>query len=116
MVHDDVDHEVHAAVVQGRAEGFEVVFCAKVRIEGVDVLSPVPAVARPEISTLGKCVNSPVKCLAIRRVPLDVGDDRRDPDGIEAHALNVVEFLDDTLPCPTTVLPVGRVAMWTGSV
>ena len=93
VIDDDVDHEEHVASVQLGAELSKVARVAKVRVERVKVLSPVPVngvvrdngdgVDRDAVGGLGNR-HSPVVCLAVRRIPLDVRDDRRNPDGVEA--------------------------------
>ena len=50
------------------------------------------------------------------RVSLEVLHNGRDPDGVEAHVLDVVELADDALPCTTAVDSVGRVARRAGAV
>ncbi len=43
VVDDDVDHEVHSARVQRRAQCLEIVGRSEMRVEGVDVFRPVAA-------------------------------------------------------------------------
>lgn len=36
--------------------------------------------------------------LTVSAITFEVGADGRNPDGVEAHVLNVIEVIDDTLP------------------
>lgn len=54
--------------------------------------------------------------LAIGSVPLDVLCNGRDPDSVEAHVLDIVELVDDTLVGAATVLAVRGVARRAGAV
>jgi hypothetical protein len=40
----------------------------------------------------------PMVGFSVGRGLVDVLDYRRDPDGIEAHTLNIIKFVDDSLP------------------
>ncbi len=48
--------------------------------------------------------------LPILRRTLHIFDDGRDPNGIKAHVLDIVQLGHDALPRPATILPVTRVA------
>ena len=60
--------------------------------------------------------DAPVVRLAVSEVALDVLDDGGDPDGVEAHAGDVVEVVLNRLPRPAAVLPVRRIARRAGVV
>lgn len=48
--------------------------------------------------------------VAVSRTAFQVLDDWRDPDGVEAHVLNVIKLIDDTLPRAAAVHAVAGVA------
>lgn len=48
--------------------------------------------------------------LSVSSFTLNVFRDRRDPDRVKSHTLNVVEFLDDSSPGAAAVDARGRVA------
>ena len=50
------------------------------------------------------------------RVTFQVLDYGRDPNGVETHALDVIQLLDDTLPCSATILAIFSVACRAGAV
>lgn len=83
----------HPAGVKRRRQALEVIRRAEVRIQLVEVLLPVPMV-----------------CGAVRRAPLDLASDGRDPHGVEPHALDVVEVVRDAGPAAATVGAIGGVA------
>lgn len=98
MVYDDVQHEVHPAHVQRIAERLEVVRGAEVGAYHVDVARPVPAKGVSAQRSCGMQRRSaPVIAISVRRV-VDVFDDGRDPDGVKAHVLDVVEVVRDARP------------------
>lgn len=51
----------------------------------------------------------PMVCLTIVGA-IDSGGDRRDPDSIETHALDIVELMHDATPVASAILLIGRVA------
>lgn len=79
--------------MQRLRESLQIVLGAKVGVDTVKILLPVTMVS-----------------LAVRGVALDVLGDGRDPDGVEAHALDVVQPVDDARPGPAAILPVCCVA------
>ncbi len=44
MIGDDVNHQVHASVMQSSRESNQVSFGSEIAVEGIDVLSPVSMV------------------------------------------------------------------------
>ena len=54
--------------------------------------------------------NVPMEGLAIRGIALDVRDNRRYPDGVKSHVLNVVELVRDAFPGAATILALGSIA------
>ena len=53
-------------------------------------------------------------CAPILPISIDLFDDGRDPHGGEAHALDVVELRDQSLPCPSAIDLVRWVALRRG--
>ena len=99
VVHHDVDHQVHTTVVQRLRERLEVVSRAKVRVQLGNVGRPVS-----------------MERLAVSSRSLHILDNGRDPNSVETHALDVIQLLDDTLPCSATVLAIFSVACRAGAV
>ena len=81
VVSDDVDHNPNAFFMGCLDESFEVVFRAEVLIDVLPVGGPVTVVAW-----------------------FFILNDGRDPDGVKAHASNIVKVLDHTLVVTTTVI------------
>jgi len=80
VVGNDVNHHPDIFLVGSFDEVLQVVGTTEV---GVDLLP----------------VASPVSVITIVKIV----DDRRDPDGIEAHTLNVVQVVDETLVVSATI-------------
>lgn len=89
--------------MKGLSERLQIVRGAEVRVDIVQILLPVAVVG-----------------LAVSRLALDVLGDRRDPDSVEAHALNIVQSVNDASPGAAAVLPAtgitccGRAAVRSG--
>ena len=81
VVSDDVDHNPDAFVMGCLDEGFEVVFRAEMLIDILPVGGPVAVVAW-----------------------LFILNDGRDPNGVKAHASDIVKVLDHTLVVTATVI------------
>mmetsp|Transcript_15265 Transcript_15265/g.41674 ORF Transcript_15265/g.41674 Transcript_15265/m.41674 type:complete len:828 (+) Transcript_15265:169-2652(+) len=95
VVHHDVQHEAHVAVVQPADQVLEVLRGAVVRVDLVVVLGPV---AHEASAVLG-----------LSLVLLHHG---RDPEGVEAHLRDVVELLGDApngAAAPMLLVVAGRV-------
>lgn len=80
MVCDNVDHDPNSLGVGGVDESLEVALRAEVRVYSLPIASPVSMVSA-----------------------INVVDDWRDPNSVEAHALNVIEMGDHALVVTTTV-------------
>jgi len=89
MVDYNINHEVHVPRMQGVGKSNQVVRRTKVWVELVDVLCPIAVVS-----------------LSVNSKAFDVGNNWRDPEGVEAQVLNVVEFVDDALVGAATVFTV----------
>lgn len=94
VVRHNIHHEIHASLLQLRTQRLQIISSPKVRVQGIDVLRPVTMIRRP-----GGGI-----------VTIDVLDDGGDPDGCEAHTLDVVKLGDETEVGATTVILVARVA------
>lgn len=81
VITDDVDHDPNVSGVTGSYEVLEVLFRAKVVVQLVQISAPVSVVAS-----------------------ISVVDNGGDPDGVKAHALNVIEVVDDALVTTSTVI------------
>ena len=81
VVSDNVNHNPDAFFVGCLDESFEVVFRAKVLIDVLPVGGPVAVVAW-----------------------FFILNDGRDPNGVKAHASDIVKVLDHTLVVTTTVI------------
>ena len=106
--------------MRGRHQRLEVVLGPELVVQRVQVLRPVPAgkggaAISSRLSALARH-DAPVVRLAVSEVALDVLDDGGDPDGVEAHAGDVVEVVLNRLPRPAAVLPVRRIARRAGVV
>jgi len=80
VVTNDINHEVHATVMEGILQVDEVRKSTEVLVDSGDVLGPVSMIAL-----------------------VGVLDDGADPDCIKAHTLDVVEFIHDALEHTATV-------------
>jgi hypothetical protein len=80
------------------------------KCELVDVMSFGQYLLRISTQSRRSAPHAPVERLALLAGALKVGDDGRDPDGVEAHALDVVEVVRDPLPAAAAVLAVARAA------
>jgi hypothetical protein len=80
------------------------------KCELVDVMSFGQYLLRVSTRSRRSAPHAPVERLALLAGALEVGDDGRDPDGVEAHALDVVEVVRDPLPAAAAVLAVTRAA------
>jgi len=80
VVADDIDHKIHATVFEGVVQVDKVIKSTKVFIDSSDILGPVAMIAL-----------------------VSVLNNRTDPDSIEAHALDVVELVYDTLEHATAI-------------
>lgn len=63
----------HTTIVQSLSERLQVFRRAEMRVDRVDILLPIPMI-----------------CLAVSSALLNVLSDGGDPDGVEAHPLDVV--------------------------
>ena len=81
VVSDNVDHNPDAFFMGCLDEGFEVVFRAEMLIDILPVGGPVAVVAW-----------------------LFILNDGRDPNGVKAHASDIVKVLDHTLVVTATVI------------
>mmetsp|Transcript_82714 Transcript_82714/g.213126 ORF Transcript_82714/g.213126 Transcript_82714/m.213126 type:complete len:573 (+) Transcript_82714:991-2709(+) len=95
MVDDHVQHEAHVPGVQLFGELLEVRLGAVVRVDIVEVVRPVAHEAGAVVG---------------RVQALELLHRGRDPDAVEAHALDVVELADDALEgaAAPLVLPLAR--------
>ena len=80
MVCNNVYHDPHVFIVSGLYEILQVIRGAEVGVGFLPVCGPVSMVAA-----------------------VDVVDNRRDPDGVETHALNVVQIVDHALVVTSAV-------------
>mmetsp|Transcript_51992 Transcript_51992/g.134081 ORF Transcript_51992/g.134081 Transcript_51992/m.134081 type:complete len:311 (+) Transcript_51992:1061-1993(+) len=94
VIGDEVIHKAHVALVQLGGELLHVLLGAEVLVNLVPVLRPVPMGAVSTGTILA----------------LELLHNRRDPDAIESHALDVVEVLRDTLQRAATPVVVLIVA------
>ena len=53
---------------------------------------------------------APMKCFALGTITLEIGGDGRNPHCVESHALDIVEVIRNSLPRPTAVFALTRVA------
>ena len=74
------------------------------RVEGVHVLRPKSG---REYNVSAKRFDRwkmlPLIRFAIGSLVFKIFDDGGYPDGVEAHGLNVVEVVDDAVPCPAAI-------------
>jgi hypothetical protein len=116
VVYHDVDHQVHTSLMQSISESLQVIAGAKMRVEGIEVLWPVPRTGT--ISNLSSSPalvnrwleNQPVICLSICTCSVKIRNDRRNPDRVESHVLDVIQLIYDASVGTTTILAVFRVA------
>ena len=80
MIRHHIDHQIHAVSVEGVRQIHQVFRRAEVRIQAVQIGLIIPVVTVRYIFR-----------------------DRRDPDGIKAHVVDVVELVDDASPRASTV-------------
>lgn len=92
VVDDRVHHQVHASVVHFLTEIQQVLFCAEVVVQAVQVQGPV--------SVIG---------LTVRDASINVLDNGGYHDCVKAHSLNVVEILDSSLPGSPAVQTLTRI-------
>lgn len=109
MVSNDINHQVHPPRMESSRQRFEISSSAESAIEGIYVLSPVSMVRRP-----------------IGAAPSQILHDGRDPDLLrvsssstkekgsiyssEAHVLDIIEMVDNSLPGAATIDPIPCVA------
>ena len=91
VVGDDVEVDLHAAVVGGVDQGGQVLVAAEVRVDLGEVGDPVAVVARRGA------------VLELDRLVLEA---RGQPDGVGAQPLDVVELVEDALEVTTVVEPL----------
>lgn len=53
---------------------------------------------------------APMICFALGSCALEIGRDRRDPYGVEPHALDIFEVIHDSLPRTTAIFALASVA------
>src|SRR5271163_4228223 len=93
MIDYYVNHEIHSAIMEGARECLEIVGSAKIRVERVNILLPIT-----------------MEGFAFDRIFRQIKSNRGDPNRRKAHALDIVEVVDDTLPRASTVYPVSSIA------
>jgi hypothetical protein len=81
MISDDVDHDIDASFVTGTDKVDEILFAAEVLVEFVEISTPIAVVSSVTII-----------------------DNRRDPYGIKAHSLNIVQIVDDSSISSSTIV------------
>ena len=52
-----------------------------------------------------------MECLAFGRIAFKISDNGGDPNGVEAHILDIIQMINDTSPRPATILPRLRIAL-----
>src|ERR1700722_6454697 len=93
MIDYYVSHEIHSTSMEGARECLEIVGSAEIRVERINILLPITMVG-----------------FAIDRIFRQIESNRGDPNRRKAHALDIVEVADDTLPRASTVYPVSSIA------
>jgi hypothetical protein len=82
VIGDDVYHDEDASFVTGINQIDEIFFGAEVVVEFVNVSGPISVISS-----------------------VAVVDDRGNPDGIEAHAVDIVQIVDDSSIASTAIFP-----------
>lgn len=95
MVHNDVEHKIHATFVEGGRERLEIIGGAVVAVYVKYIHGPIA-----------------MEGFAVRSGALNIGDNWRDPNGVEAHVLYVIEVVRYALPSTAAILLVVGVARW----
>src|SRR5277367_4822765 len=93
MIDYYVNHEIHSASMEGARECLEIVGSAKIRFELIKTLLPIA-----------------MEGFAFGRIFRQIESNGGDPNRRKAHALDIVEVVDDTLPRASTVYPVSGIA------
>ena len=81
VIGHNIHHHIHSFGVAGTDKVNEVLFCSEVIIQFVDISSPIAMISS-----------------------IAIVDDRRNPDGIKAHALYVVKMGSEALIPSSTVI------------
>ena len=95
VIRNDVNHDPNLFLVSCLDEGFEVLWSAEIAIQFRPVFGPVSMVAYTEL------------VVGI----VDVFNDWRDPNCIEAHTLDVIKLLHHALVVATAVLAQTRAGL-----
>jgi hypothetical protein len=91
--------------MEGVREILEIGFGTEFRVELGRVCSPVSLLlAHHHISLYERWVTHMIG-LAPSKRSFDIGTNRRYPNGIKPHSLDIIEFIDNTPPTTTAVPP-----------
>ena len=98
MIDHNINHKIHPTLMQRISQILQILLRPKLRIYLIQIPLPVSMIR-----------------IAISSFTAQLGCDRRDPDGIEAHVLDVVEVVLDSFESPAAVEAVGGVARGRGA-
>lgn len=112
LVHNYIHHEIHALAMKSATQALEVIGRTEIGVEGIDVLWPISDTYQLESLRDKSTSNSPMVSLTLSRRTLNIFYDWGYPDSIEAHTLDIIQIINDSLPVSATVFLLTRITTW----